>query len=556
MGEGTVRARSPQDDASYVWRTLLRALRAERVAIAGPRARALLGDYPVQASVILDPVRGGTFGRVDGAAIDGDGDLTRLCELVQASDHAGAKVIAVFPPEADVPLADDRWLTLTTARLGLLVRTDLVPMDPIVTAVLRDAVLRLPEPVSRRASDSPYERLEQAHARAFAERLPRRLVDILGVAAGHVEPASAAGLRTVFVLSGVPPGGSGGSHSIAQECAGLRVLGVDARIAVPTQARERTEALYGDLVPIDGNRALTAKSARADVLVATDFRSVALLRALADGTRTGHAYYVQDYEPFFHAPGSEPADAALLSYRALSAAVPFVKTRWLAGVLAARHALHASVVCPSIDHSVFSPPAEASGGRRLRVSAMVRVTTPRRRPFATLSLLHRLHIRHSDEVQVVAFGSSAKDFRALNGGEEPEVENLGILSRTEVRDLLRKCDAFLDLSIYQAFGRTAAEAAACGCAVVVPRLGGIREWAVHGVSALVCDGDREDQVVDAVLSLARSPARRHAISAGGLQAARRFTVEQAAATIASVLVAAAGPRPAQPADGSEAAGHA
>ena len=121
----------------------------------------------------------------------------------------------------------------------------------------------------------------------------------------------AAGLRTVFVLSGVPPGGSGGSHSIAQECAGLRVLGVDARIAVPTQWRERTEALYGDLVPIDGNRGLTAKSARADVLVATDFRSVALLRALADGTRTGHAYYVQDYEPFFHAAGWEPADAAL-----------------------------------------------------------------------------------------------------------------------------------------------------------------------------------------------------------------------------------------------------
>ena len=52
----------------------------------------------------------------------------------------------------------------------------------------------------------------------------------------------------------------------------------------------------------------------------------------------------------------------------------------------------------------------------------------------------------------------------------------GTLKRQEVADLLGRCDVFIDLSDYQAFGRTALEAMACGCTSVVPMHGGAEEY--------------------------------------------------------------------------------
>ncbi|WP_350475856.1 glycosyltransferase [Microcella sp.] len=61
------------------------------------------------------------------------------------------------------------------------------------------------------------------------------------------------------------------------------------------------------------------------------------------------------------------------------------------------------------------------------------------------------------------------------------------MRREEVAALLRASHFFLDLSDYQAFGRTAVEAMASGCVPVVPALGGARETIEDGISGIVVD---------------------------------------------------------------------
>ena len=53
--------------------------------------------------------------------------------------------------------------------------------------------------------------------------------------------------------------------------------------------------------------------------------------------------------------------------------------------------------------------------------------------------------------------------------------------------MLRDADVFLDCSMYQAFGRTALEAMACGATAVVPRIGGATEFARDGENCLLTD---------------------------------------------------------------------
>ena len=117
-------------------------------------------------------------------------------------------------------------------------------------------------------------------------------------------------VRPLFVLPGIAEGGSGGSHSIVQEVAAMRRLGVPARIAISEQAMSRARSTYPDDLEVfspykhKGASALTDVVGDATVVVATHSDSVALVSAvLAQRPGTLPAYYVQDYEPFFYDRG-------------------------------------------------------------------------------------------------------------------------------------------------------------------------------------------------------------------------------------------------------------
>lgn len=100
---------------------------------------------------------------------------------------------------------------------------------------------------------------------------------------------------------------------------------------------------------------------------------------------------------------------------------------------------------------------------------------------------------------------------------------------------MRESDVFVDFSTYQAFGRTALEAMACGCAVIVPEYGGTSEYAEDNVNALVVDTADRSACVDATRILVEDRELRERLSRNAISTAGRYSIRGAAASILGVL---------------------
>jgi GT2 family glycosyltransferase/glycosyltransferase involved in cell wall biosynthesis len=386
--------------------------------------------------------------------------------------------------------------------------------------------------VSAMETDASLDPVRSAVAELTAS--PQALAPLLG---GGV-------LSIVFLLPGLAHGGSGGAHSIYQEVRGLRSLGVPARIMLPHWDRARAAAVYEDAAEVFQTFAdeddLAAKTADADVISATHHKSVALLEAIrARRSDFLPAYYVQDYEPFFTAPYI--AQEAIASYTALPDMLLFAKSHWLCNVVAERHGLYVAKVEPSIDREVFFPAGRAAGANGsstvaatepgvLRVAAMLRPRTARRQPLATAAVLERLLQELPGRVQVTTFGCYADELREILPGAEEGVfeRHRGMLSRADVAGLMRASDVLLDMSVYQAFGRTALEAMACGATAVLPTVGGTWEFVEHGANALAVDTLDPESALAALRTLAGEAGLLQRLQAGALRTAARYSVARAA----------------------------
>jgi glycosyltransferase involved in cell wall biosynthesis len=109
------------------------------------------------------------------------------------------------------------------------------------------------------------------------------------------------------------------------------------------------------------------------------------------------------------------------------------------------------------------------------------------------------------------------------------------LIREEVAETLRESDVFVDFSTYQAFGRTALEAMACGCAVVVPEHGGTSEYAENSSNALVVDTKDRDACIAATRRLVEEGALRDRLIAKAVPTAARYSIRGAAQSILAVF---------------------
>jgi hypothetical protein len=365
---------------------------------------------------------------------------------------------------------------------------------------------------------------------------------------GLTSPPSVA-----YLLPGLPPEGSGGSHSLVQEARGLRELGADSRVCVPEDSLETATAVYGNedcLFVAYAEQASSSSAvhaavmdavAEAEVVIATEYPSVDLLARLArERPRTVCAYYVQDYEPLFAAPASSRADRALLSYRAIPDLLLFAKTEWLRGLVRALHDVQVAKVAPSLDRQLFHPGGRRQSSGPLHLAAMIRPRTPRRRPAATLQALAAIAHELGEGVVISTFGCDEDSFAQLAGDALAEASvdgalsveaipgsHLGLLSRLEVSQLMRRCDAFIDASAYQAFGRTGLEAMACGAVPLLPDLGGVHEYA-HAQNAVIFQRDSPPEIAEAAVALAHDPARLRRLRDAGLRDAQRFSVQRAA----------------------------
>jgi GT2 family glycosyltransferase len=364
---------------------------------------------------------------------------------------------------------------------------------------------------------------------AAATASPRAVARLLGGADG----SRAMPLSVVFLLPGLAHGGSGGSHSLYQEARALRALGVPARVMLPRWDMARAAAVYEDAHEIfeafADEQDLAERTADAHVISATHHKSVALLAAIRE-RRSDFlaAYYVQDYEPFFTAPYI--AQEAVASYTALPDMLLFAKSHWLCNVVAERHGLAVAKVEPSLDTEVFTAGAARSSSGPLRVVAMVRPRTARRQPLATVAVLEELLARHPGEVQVATFGCYADELSELLGASSQAIQerHLGLLSRAAVAELLRESDVFLDMSVYQAFGRTALEAMACGATAVVPAVGGVWEFVEQRSNALAVDTLDSEAALGALGELVGDRQLLERLKTGARATAERYSATRAA----------------------------
>lgn len=135
-------------------------------------------------------------------------------------------------------------------------------------------------------------------------------------------------------------------------------------------------------------------------------------------------------------------------------------------------------------------------------------------------------------------GSRRRMARRMAGslGVADAVEMAGVVPHSEVPDLIRRLDVLVNPSRSESFGVVALEAAACEVPVVATRVGGITETVRHDETGLLVPVDDPDALTDALIALARDPARRRALGeAGRAFVAERFEWESTVDRMLAVL---------------------
>ncbi|WP_182283101.1 glycosyltransferase [Comamonas testosteroni] len=340
-------------------------------------------------------------------------------------------------------------------------------------------------------------------------------------------------MRVLYLLP--VKGGGGGAHSVVQEVAEMRRLGFNAKVGVKNEHlsgfHQNYEIIPGAIDMFEGfsENSILKISENYDVVIGTIFSSMRLVKKIVEvNPHIMPAYYVQDYEPLFSEEGSEKWKEAFDSYDLVPNAFLFAKTKWIIDEVQRHHASRVHKVSPSIDHAIYKPAVRQSD-EKLHIAVMIRPQTPRRGADRSMRVLSRLHQKYPGKLNFLLFGCAEDDaaFQALQR-DFPYV-CYGSLKREQVAELLGKSDLFLDFSDYQAFGRTALEAMACGCAAMVPVAGGADEYAVDGINSIVVDTLDEERIFNKLSELIDSgSAKIEQMKHQGLLTAARYSVHQAA----------------------------
>ncbi len=349
-------------------------------------------------------------------------------------------------------------------------------------------------------------------------------------------------MKILYVLP--VKGGGGGAHSVAQEVNELVKMGISAQIAVNQKNFASFVTCYSDMPNVSRNvveftdeKSLAELLNNVDSVVCTIFTSVKLVKdALAlTKSKPKVSYYAQDYEPLFVQPADTVWQEAFDSYTLIPNMTVFAKTDWIRNVITVNHGIEVSKVSPSIDHDVYYPGLNKSL-TQVWISAMILPSTPRRAPQRTMRVLKNVAEKFGSSVNINIFGCRDDDVFAYNLPNDFDYTNHGVLSRNQVSALLRKSHLFIDLSDYQAFGRTGLEAMACGCVSLVPSTGGTDEYINHEVNGFTIDPRDEQKVVKMVETFLSSDSQKRAIMVEQcIQTSLSFSVRKAALSVLKII---------------------
>ena len=347
-------------------------------------------------------------------------------------------------------------------------------------------------------------------------------------------------IKRVFYLLPAK-GGGGGAHSVVQEAIGLRELGVFTRIATPAKYQAQIKHHYPmvekELFYFYKTQEELYKSCRNyNVCVATIFTTVKWLKEIvAQHPHIQPAYYIQDYEPLFEPPGTPLNIEAMESYTLIPNNRCFAKTHWIIDEVKKHHGTNVTKVEASIDHDTYRI-GERRGSSHITIAAMIRPQTPRRNAKETISVLRSIKEKYENSIGIHIFGCESEDpkFKALKVNFAHT--NHGICERSQVSVILQASDIFVDFSAYQAFGRTGLEAMACLTAVILPKIGGVHEYAIDTQNALLVDTQDMPSMQSALTRLITDEALRNSLKENGLKTAQCYTIKKSCESIKEVLI--------------------
>lgn len=293
--------------------------------------------------------------------------------------------------------------------------------------------------------------------------------------------------------------GSGGHINIFRLIFMLEQRGYTCRVIIAgyTQCNsgdEARESIRKHFFPIDAEVSIGESSLKpAAITVATSWITAYPVRNF-QGT-LHRCYFVQDYEPYFYARGSDYCFAEAtyrMGFHGITAG------GWLAEKLAAEHGMQTVTMGFSYDHGLYRPLPRRNPETR-RVFFYARPVTPRRSFELGLLALNKV-AQQMPEVSFILAGWDASSyhipFHHLNAGNVPV---------KELPDLYSQCDVALVLSLTN-LSLLPLELMACGCPVVSNR-GASTEWLLNDDNAVLADATPE-ALSAALVSLLQDENRR------------------------------------------------
>lgn len=313
--------------------------------------------------------------------------------------------------------------------------------------------------------------------------------------------------------------GSGGHLNIFRFVRALEKRGYRCAIVIDgkhqfASAEKARTAIRENFFPVEAKVYLGLEAMPpAEFVFATSWNT-AYGVAAARGVRH-KCYFVQDFEPYFYAHGT---DHVLAENTYGFGFTGITAGSWLADKLAADYGMKTFPLGFSYDKELYKPPVRSRrAGDKRRVFFYARPPTLRRAFELGVLVLAEVAKRHPDVEIVMAgwdLGAYQLPFRFVDRG---------VMSLEDLPELFHSCDVALVLS-YSNASLLPVELMACGCTVVSNR-GPYVEWLLDDTVARLVDSN-VPAIADAICSLIEDDAARHALREAGLRFAQETDWER------------------------------
>jgi hypothetical protein len=250
----------------------------------------------------------------------------------------------------------------------------------------------------------------------------------------------------------------------------------------------------------------------ADIIVATWWATTYYVSRY--DKRKGEKFYLIQHYEIWGGPKGQVENTYRLGFRNI------VISTWLKNILQDKIKVPvADLISNAVDLNQFYPDAEAKANKTIRILMPYRTEKWKGVPDGIKAF--EIARENHPQVQLVMFGPSrAGD---LPGYVEYHRSPYG----ERLRKIYNSCDIFLFPSHEEGFGLPPMEAMACNCAVAATSVGGIPDYTIPGVTALVSPPKSPELLAENLIRLIEDEELRKRIASAGCEYVKKFTWDKA-----------------------------